>query len=135
MLKLSFFPALSGSALFNQQRRTLEPAAAVRPAARRQTYLGLMRRLDQLHLEHPVFGGRKLTTLWRRQGVWINRKRLVRVMGIETIYSKSKLSEPEFGHQVLPVSIAGFRSNGAGPGMVFGYHVNYRMTADRKSPS
>ena len=64
-----------------------------------------MRRLDQLHLEHPVYGSRKLTVLLRREGRWINRKRVVRllrVMGIEAIYAKPKLSQPELGHQIYP---------------------------------
>ena len=30
---------------------------------------GLMRRLDQMHLEHPVYGSRKLTALLRREGL------------------------------------------------------------------
>jgi len=67
--------------------------------------LGLMRRLDELHLEHPVYGSRKLTVLLRREGLGINRKRVVRllrVMGIEAIYAKPKLSQAGFGHQIYP---------------------------------
>ncbi len=67
--------------------------------------LGLMRRLDELHLEHPVYGSRKLTVLLRREGRGINRKRVVRllrVMGIEAIYAKPKLSQAGFGHQIYP---------------------------------
>jgi putative transposase len=64
-----------------------------------------MRRLDELHLEHPVYGSRKLTVLLRREGLGINRKRVVRllrVMGIEAIYAKPKLSQAGFGHQIYP---------------------------------
>ena len=67
--------------------------------------LGLMRRLDELHLEHPVYGSRKLTVLLRREGLGINRKRVVRllrVMGIEAIYAKPKLRQAGFGHQIYP---------------------------------
>ena len=67
--------------------------------------LGLMRRLDELHLEHPVYGSRKLTVLLRREGLGVNRKRVVRllrVMGIEAIYAKPKLSQAGFGHQIYP---------------------------------
>ena len=52
--------------------------------------LALMRRLDQMHLENPVYGSRKLTALLRQEGLEINRKRVVRllrVMGIEAIYA------------------------------------------------
>jgi putative transposase len=67
--------------------------------------LALMRRLDELHLEHPVYGSRKLTVSLRREGLVINRKRVVRllrVMGIEAIYTKPKLSVPAPGHQIYP---------------------------------
>ena len=64
-----------------------------------------MRRLDQLHLEHPVYGSRKLMVRLRQQGMEINRKRvrrLLRVMGIEAIYAKPRTSTPGRGHQIFP---------------------------------
>lgn len=67
--------------------------------------LALMRRLDELHLEHPVYGSRKLTVLLHQQGLAVNRKRVVRLlrlMGIEAIYAKPRTSLPEPGHQIYP---------------------------------
>jgi putative transposase len=67
--------------------------------------LALMRRLDELHLEHPVYGSRKLRALLGREGLVINRKRVVRLlrlMGIEAIYAKPKTSQPGPGHQIYP---------------------------------
>jgi putative transposase len=67
--------------------------------------LALMRRLDELHLEHPVYGSRKLTVLLRQEGLALNRKRVVRLlrlMGIEAIYAKPRTSLPEPGHQIYP---------------------------------
>jgi putative transposase len=64
-----------------------------------------MRRLDELHLEHPVYGSRKLAVSLRREGLTINRKRVVRLlrlMGIEAIYAKPKTSLPAPGHQIYP---------------------------------
>ena len=55
--------------------------------------LSLMRRLDELHLEHPVYGSRKLTVLLHQAGLAVNRKRVVRLlrlMGIEAIYAKRR---------------------------------------------
>ena len=55
--------------------------------------LALMRRLDELHLEHPVYGSRKLTVLLHQAGLAVNRKRVVRLlrlMGIEAIYAKRR---------------------------------------------
>ena len=67
--------------------------------------LALMRRLDELHLEHPVYGSRKLTVLLRQEGLAVNRKRVMRLlhlMGIEAIYAKPKTSLPAPGHQIYP---------------------------------
>jgi putative transposase len=41
-----------------------------------------MRRLDELHLEHPVYGSRRLAVLLRRQGCQVNRKRIMRLMRV-----------------------------------------------------
>ena len=75
------------------------------PCPETEQNLALMRRLDQLHLDHPVYGSRKLTVLLRQEGQWVNRKRVRRllgVMGIEAIYAKPKLSLPESGQQIYP---------------------------------
>ena len=67
--------------------------------------LALMRRLDRMHMEHPVYGSRKLRVLLRQEGLAINRKRVVRllrVMGIEAIYAKPRTSQLESGHQIYP---------------------------------
>ena len=88
--------------------------------------LALMRRLDELHLEHPVYGSRKLAVSLRREGGVINRKRVVRLlrlMGIEAIYAKPKTSLPEPGHQIYPYLLRDLVVTGAGPGLVCGYHV------------
>jgi putative transposase len=75
------------------------------PCPESQENLALMRRLDELHLEHPVYGSRKLTVLLRQEGQEINRKRvrrLLRMMGIEAIYAKPRTSLPAPGHQIYP---------------------------------
>jgi len=58
-----------------------------RPCPETPENLALMRRLDELHLDHPVYGSRKLRVLLGREGWAVNRKRVVRllqIMGIET---------------------------------------------------
>ena len=75
------------------------------PCPETEENLALMRRLDELHLKHPVYGSRKLTVLLRQAGLRINRKRVVRLlrlMGIEAIYAKPKLSLPAPGHEIYP---------------------------------
>jgi len=65
--------------------------------------LALMRRLDELKLKHPLYGSRRLTALLQREGRWVNRKRVVRLlelMGIEIAYPKRNQSRPGEGHRV-----------------------------------
>ena len=64
-----------------------------------------MRRLDELHLEHPVYGSRRLAAVLRREGLAVNRKRVARLlqlMGVETIYPQCHLSQPGEGHRIYP---------------------------------
>ena len=44
------------------------------PVAESAENLALMRRLDELHLEHPVYGSRRLTALLQREGQAVNRR-------------------------------------------------------------
>jgi putative transposase len=88
--------------------------------------LALMRRLDQLHLEHPVYGSRRLTALPRRAGQWVNRKRVIRllqVMGIEAIYPKGHLSQPGEGHEIFPYLLKGLAITG--PDQVWCADITY----------
>lgn len=59
--------------------------------------LFLMRRIDELHTAHPTWGYRTLTTVIRREDhILVNRKRiqrLMRDMGVYTIYPKPNLSK------------------------------------------
>lgn len=67
------------------------------PVVESQENLALMRRLDEMHMEHPVYGSRRLTVLLQREGREINRKRVARLlkrMGIEALYPKRSLSQP-----------------------------------------
>ena len=72
--------------------------------------LALMRRLDTLHIQHPFLGSRRLRDRLERDGVLANRKRiqrLMRVMGIETLYPKRKTSAPGAGHRIYPYLLRG----------------------------
>jgi len=80
--------------------------------------LQLMRRLDELHLEHPVYGSRRLRVLLRREGCEVNRKRIVRllrVMGIEAIYPRRSLSQPGEGHEIFPYLLKDVEVSGPNP--------------------
>ncbi|MFC1830673.1 IS3 family transposase [Thermodesulfobacteriota bacterium] len=63
--------------------------------------LELMKKLDQLYLEDPSAGSRRMSSYLRRQtGTAANRKRvirLMRVMGIEAIYPRKRTTIPGGG--------------------------------------
>jgi len=67
--------------------------------------LKLMRLIDQLYTRAPFYGSRRMTAWLRREGEEVNRKRvqrLMRVMGIEAIYRKKRLSVPHPDHRIYP---------------------------------
>jgi putative transposase len=67
--------------------------------------LRLMRLLDQEYTAHPFLGSRRLTKWLIEQGEEVNRKRvqrLMRLMGLEAIYPKPKLSAAGRGHRIYP---------------------------------
>src|SRR5271157_312646 len=72
--------------------------------------LTLMRRMDELHLAYPFYGSRRLAAVLRRDGWSANRKRvkrLMQVMGLETIYQKPNTSQPHPDHKVYPYLLRG----------------------------
>jgi len=65
----------------------------------------LMRLIDEIYLAFPFFGSRQMTNWLRAQGERVNRKRvrrLMRIMGLESLSPKPRLSVPERAHPVYP---------------------------------
>ena len=57
--------------------------------------LGVMRRIDELYTARPFLGSRRMSWYLNREGREVNRKRvqrLMRLMGLEAIYPKRRLS-------------------------------------------
>jgi hypothetical protein len=72
--------------------------------------LKLMRRLDELHLDHPFAGARMLRNLLRREGVAVGRRHVATLMkriGIEAIYRRPNTSKPAPGHKIYPYLLRG----------------------------
>jgi putative transposase len=96
------------------------------PCPESEENLALMRRLDEWHLEKPVYGSRRLTVLLRREGWEVNRKRVTRlmqVMGIEALYPKRWLSQPGQGHRIYPYLLEGLEITG--PDQVWCSDITY----------
>jgi len=70
----------------------------------------LRRLLDEEFTRCPFYGSRKLRIRLRKQGYWINRKRIRRLMlelGLSVIYRKPRLSLPGLQHKQYPYLLRG----------------------------
>ena len=72
--------------------------------------LALMRRIDELHLEHPFAGSRMLRDMLRREGIEVGRRHvatLMHRMGIEALYRKPQREPSRVGRGPIPTSRIG----------------------------
>lgn len=83
--------------------------------------LRLMHLIDQEYLEHPFYGSRRMAAV-----LGINRKRagrLMRLMGLEAIYSKPSLSQPGRPSERFPYLLKGVAITR--PNQVWGTDITY----------
>jgi putative transposase len=76
-----------------------------RPEPTPESDLALMRRIDELHLEHPFAGARMLRDMLRAEGHRIGRKHvgtLMAKMGIEALYRRQNTSKRHAAHRIYP---------------------------------
>jgi len=88
--------------------------------------LALMRRIDELHLELPFYGSRRMTFELNKEGRGVNRKRvqrLLRVMGIEALVPRPGTSKPAPGHKIYPYLLRGLAI--AEPNHVWAADITY----------
>ena len=72
--------------------------------------LAIMRRIDELHLDHPFAGSRMLRDLLRGEGIAIGRElvaTMMRRMGLEALYRRPNTSKPADGHKIYPYLLRG----------------------------
>jgi putative transposase len=75
------------------------------PASESKENLAVMRLIDEEYTRHPFYGSRRMAVWLRQQGQEVNRKRvqrLMRLMNLEAIYAKPKLSAGDRQHKVYP---------------------------------
>jgi len=75
------------------------------PAPETADNLRLMRRLDEQYTARPYYGSRRMRVWLNQHGEAVNRKRvqrLMRVMGLEAIYPKPRLSVAGQGQRIYP---------------------------------
>jgi putative transposase len=74
--------------------------------------LALMRRIDELYLQYPFLGSRRMAAMLSENCAPINRKRvqrLMRQMGIAALGPKPKTSKPAPGHKIYPYLLRGLK--------------------------
>lgn len=81
-----------------------------RPRGESMENLAVMRRLDELYTAYPFYGVRRMAAALQGEGIAMNVKRvrrLLRLMGLEAIYPKPNLSQPDVTHRVYPYLLRG----------------------------
>jgi len=86
------------------------------PAQETADNLRLMGLIDREYTEHPCKGSRTMTAWLRRQGEAVNRKRVQRLMGLEAIYPRPRLSAPGQGDRIYPYLLRDRRATILPPG-------------------
>jgi len=72
--------------------------------------LTLMRLIDEIHLQYPFYGSRRLCDELKDRGQTVNRKRvqrLMRLMGLQALYPRRRTSHPGKGHKIYPYLLRG----------------------------
>ena len=85
-----------------------------------------MKQIDQQYLVTPFYGSRRMKVWLDRQGHWVNRKRvqrLMRNMGLQAIYRRPRTSQPGPGHKVYPYLLGGLEINR--PNQVWAADITY----------
>jgi putative transposase len=88
--------------------------------------LNLMRKIDELYLQHPCWGSRSMARQLKRQKIDANRKRiqrLMRLMGIEAVYPKPRTSRPHPEHRIYPYLLRNLTINR--PDQVWATDITY----------
>ncbi len=83
-----------------------------RPVRASPEDLDLMALMDGQYLQTPFYGSRRMSVWLRSQGHEINRKRvrrLMRLMGLETVYRRPNTSKPNPEHRTYPYLLGGLK--------------------------
>ena len=79
--------------------------AYYRPKLVDEEDLMLMRLIDKVHLRLPFYGSRRIRDELENYDRTVNRKRvqrLMRQMGLRTLYPRQRTSQPGHGHKIYP---------------------------------
>ena len=81
-----------------------------RPGPGSAEELELLKRLDRIFTDHPVYGSRRLQVALLREGLLIGRRRvrrLMRKLGLWAVRPKRNTSKPHPEHKIYPYLLRG----------------------------
>lgn len=87
--------------------------------------LTLMRLSDEIHIERPFYGSRRIRDELEERGQRVNRKRVQRLLrhrGLRALYSRRRSTHPDKGHKLYPYLLRGLSVERPQPG-VGGRHL------------
>ncbi len=73
-------------------------------------YQELLSKIDEVFTDHPYYGSRRISEWLKREGYQVGRMKarsLMRVLGIEALYPRKKLSIPGKEHRIYPYLLRG----------------------------
>jgi len=89
-------------------------------------YLDVMRAIDRIYIERPYYGSRRIRHELRKQGYKVGRSKVrtcMRLMGIQAIYPRKRLSQPNKEHKIYPYRIKGLEVDR--PNVVWSADITY----------
>ena len=81
-----------------------------RPKPESAEELDLLKRLDELFTENPMYGSRRMQVMLRREGILVGRRRirhLMRKLGLWAVRPKPNTSQPHPEHKIYPYLLRG----------------------------
>lgn len=78
----------------------------------RSGYLEIMNEIDRIYTERPYYGSRRIRQEFKKQGIKIGRRKIrscMRLMGLQAIYPRKKLSLPNKEHKIYPYRLKGMK--------------------------
>jgi putative transposase len=81
-----------------------------RPKLKSREEFVLLKRLDELFTENPMYGSRRLQAMLKREGILVGRRRIRRLMkklGLWAVGPKPDTSKPHPEHKIYPYLLRG----------------------------
>lgn len=101
-------------------------SAYYRPMGDSDEELALMRRIDRIFTEHPVYGSRRIQVALAREGTSVGRRRirhLMRKLGLWAVGPRRNTSRPHPAHVVYPYLLRGLKVDR--PNQVWATDITY----------